>query len=573
MRILLISAPYQTVTNTWGAGHQIPLGLLSVGGPLIDAGHDVALLDAELLRLTDTQIAAAAGRFGPDAVMIGHAGSTPADPVCRRVLRAVKAAHPGVITVYGGVHPTFHAADILAAEPAVDVIVRGEGEATAAALVAALAGRRPLETVDGIAFRDGGGRAVLTGPAAPIRDLDACRVAWELIEDWDRYQCFGFGRAAVIQFSRGCPHRCSYCGQHDFWVRWRHRDPARLAAEIGRLHRVHGIRFFDFADENPAASRDAWRRLLEAIAALDLPIRLFATIRAGDIVRDADLLPLYRRAGMICILMGIESTDPETLKRIRKGSTPRDDHRAIRLLRRHGILSMAGHIVGFEEETFGTYRRALQQLLLYDPDLLNAMYATPHRWTPWAGENADRPVIQPDPQKWDYRHQVLGVRALRPWQVFLSVKLMEAAVHLRPRALWRLLAHPDRETRRVMRWCFRRSALVFLAEIAEFAGATRFARAPVPLAEHFGRSAIETGTMPAGPGTTPPVCPGGDGAGRWPAGPDRRADGGTGARRHAAARPLRTGSSSRQEPVRPLSPPVCDQMAQPGNDAESRTES
>ena len=40
---------------------------------------------------------------------------------------------------------------------------------------------------------------------------------------------------------------------------------------------------------------------------------------------------------------------------IKKGSTARDDLEAIRLLRRHGILSMAGHIVGFEENGSSTF--------------------------------------------------------------------------------------------------------------------------------------------------------------------------------------------------------------------------
>jgi anaerobic magnesium-protoporphyrin IX monomethyl ester cyclase len=60
MRVLLLNPPYQTWTSTWGVGHQVPLGLLAVGGPLLDAGHEVRLLDAELLHLAPAGIAAAA---------------------------------------------------------------------------------------------------------------------------------------------------------------------------------------------------------------------------------------------------------------------------------------------------------------------------------------------------------------------------------------------------------------------------------------------------------------------------------------------------------------------------------
>ena len=57
---------------------------------------------------------------------------------------------------------------------------------------------------------------------------------------------------------------------------------------------------------------------------------------------------------------------------------------------------MVGHIVGFEQETFRDYWRALKQLILYDPDLLNAMYVTPHRWTGFYKESMERQLIEPD---------------------------------------------------------------------------------------------------------------------------------------------------------------------------------
>ena len=49
---------------------------------------------------------------------------------------------------------------------------------------------------------------ILTEDRAPIHDLNRYRVGWELIEDWSRYQCFGLGRAAIVQLSRGCPRGC-----------------------------------------------------------------------------------------------------------------------------------------------------------------------------------------------------------------------------------------------------------------------------------------------------------------------------------------------------------------------------
>jgi anaerobic magnesium-protoporphyrin IX monomethyl ester cyclase len=472
MKVLLINPPYQTITSNFGVGHQIPLGLLMVGGPLRDAGHDVRLLDAECHRLSLDAIVREVQRQGPDMVMTGHAGSTPAHPICTRMLRAIKAADPGVITVYGGVYPTYHARRILAEEPAVDVIVRGEGEATALELVNALesggcGAGSSLGHVPGLAYRDSGA-ATLTADRPPIRDLDGWRVGWELIARWDDYRCFGLGRAAIVQFSRGCPHRCTYCGQHGFWVKWRHRDPARLADEIAWLHHAHGVSFITLADENPTTLKDQWRSFLEAMVALKLPVRLFATIRATDIVRDRDILSLYRDAGILYVLMGVESTDDAVLRQIQKGSTTREDFEACRLLKQHGIFSIIGHIVGFGGEDRASFRTALRQLRLYDGDYLNAMYVTPHAWTPFGEEVRNRRVVEPDQAKWDYRHQVLAQDHLSPWQLFLAVKWLELRFHLRPGRLRAILREPDRLRRRQHFWVFRHIGLVWLAEVFEF---------------------------------------------------------------------------------------------------------
>jgi anaerobic magnesium-protoporphyrin IX monomethyl ester cyclase len=466
MRLLLLNPPHTAIGSRCVPDDRLPpLGLLSIGGPLLDAGHQVELFDADLDDLPIDAIVDEVLRRGPEAVLLGHAGSTSAHPTIAAIARGVRARLPGVAIVYGGVFPTYHWRDVLEREPAIDVIVRGEGEATAVALLGALESGRPLESVAGIAFRKLG--VPFATPNAPaLHDLDAFRVGWELI-DFSRYHYWGKKRAVVMQFSRGCPHLCSYCGQRGFWTRWRHRDPVRFAKEIAWLHRTHGVQVVNLADENPTSQRKAWRELCEALIAENVDVELVGSTRTGDLVRDADLLHLYKKAGVSRFLLGTESTDEATLERIQKGSTTTDDAEAIRLLRQHDILSLATWVVGFEEERPRDLWRGFRQLLAYDPDQVQLLYVTPHRWTSFYDEVKHRRVVQVDQRRWDYKHQVLATRHLPPWMLMTLVKLMEVAMQLRPTALKRLWHH-DAKIRSAQRWYYRIGRRVWFFEWANW---------------------------------------------------------------------------------------------------------
>ena len=468
MKILLVNPPHPSIGSRIPHEHLPPLGLLALGGPLLDAGHQVTLLDAEFGPMTVERIVSQIGDHAPDAVLLGHSGSTSGHPVASQIARAVRAALPHAWIVYGGLFPTFHWPEIMEQEPGVDFIVRGEGEETAVRLISALERQQALEKVPGIVFRPGtvpaprrseevwmvpGGQVWAAPPASVIPDLDAYRVGWELI-DHSRYTYWGNRRAVVVQFSRGCPHHCNYCGQREFWRTWRHRDPVKFAADLARLHREQGVKVINFVDENPTASRAAWQTFFEALISHKIPLILVGSARASDIVRDADILHLYKRAGVARLLLGIESTDERTLQAIRKGSTQAIDREAIRLLRKHQIISMTAWVAGFSQETDQDYWRTLRQIVAYDPDQIQALYATPHRWTPFAQQEATCRVIQTDLGRWDYKHQVLESKNVANWRVLVWVKLIEAVSQLRPRSLFRLLAHPDRGVRAAMRWYY-----------------------------------------------------------------------------------------------------------------------
>lgn len=483
-RILLINVPHTAIGSRIPDDHLPPLGLLCIGGPLIDAGHTVKLIDADRIQQSLQSTLNEVDSFRPDIVMFGHTGSSTAHLTVIEWAKSIKQKYNCTI-IYGGIHPSYFWRESLMNYDCFDYIVRGEGEKTVCDLVTVLAENGEVSNIAGIAYKDQNHQAIATKDAVMIENLDDYRVGWELI-NFDDYSYWGGYKAVVIQFSRGCPHLCSYCGQRGYWSRWRHHDPVFFAKEIARLHKEHGVVLFNFADENFSTSKRVWQAFLEAIIAENIDVRLVASMRADDIVRDADILHLYKKAGFERFLLGIEHTDVETLAKIKKGGSAKIDQQAILLLRQHGILSLATWVVGFNQETDKTLWQGFKQLLMYDPDQIQMLYSTPHRWTEFGQSVADHKIIQPNLRLWDYKHQVLAIPNLAPWRLFSWVKSIEIMMQIRPKALKRLLFHPESKIRQGMRWYYKIGRCVWFYEVFHFLFKDKRVKPTQSLQEYWG---------------------------------------------------------------------------------------
>ena len=471
-RVVLINPARHFIANAHGLGYLIPLGLVSIGGPLIDAGFTVKLIDHDRNGWSNARLIREVADFKADYILLGHSGSTAAHKTAIKTIKAIHQELPHLRVIYGGVYPSYAHQTVMAECEEIDAIVRGEGEQTIVSLLRTWEQTDDLGYMDGVTWRNGE-EIIVNRSRTPIKDLDEYRPGWELL-DWERYSMFGFKSAAGLQYSRGCTLTCTYCGQWMFWKKWRHRSPENVVEQLQLLANQYGVKIVWFADENFAADREAAQRLLELIVDADLGLSLNLNMTAADVVRDADLIPLYKRAGVDYIVMGIETLNNDVVTNIRKNNPFEISKEAVRVLRENNIISLTNIIYGLEEESWKTIFEKFNGLLTLDSDILNAMYLTPHFWTAQGRATDPYQVIQPDLDKWSYRNQVLATASLKPFELFLGVKLTEILFHLRPKALKRLLIGKDRRYLQIMRHSMGVGIKVILAEVYEFLFETRF---------------------------------------------------------------------------------------------------
>jgi len=305
--------------------------------------------------------------------------------------RALKQRFPDIPIVWGGNFGSLYPEPVLNADY-VDWLVRGQGEKTFIHLLEVVAGRLDPHAVAGIGFRGPAGEHVLTPERAWVGPDELPDPPYHKIEVAEYLHPTFLGRrSGVYQASIGCPFGCNFCGVITvFGRREKVQSPQRVAANLSKLAREHGMDSVHFYDNNFFLSERQARDIAAALTPLRL--RWWCEARVDTLCRFSD--ETWRqlgRAGLTMVFCGAESGSDVVLARMNKGITTAQILEVARRSREHGIIPEFSFVFGDpddpEDEIENTLR-FIRKLKLANPamELISYFYTpTPQRSATYGG--------------------------------------------------------------------------------------------------------------------------------------------------------------------------------------------
>lgn len=382
-------------------------------------------------------------------------------PWCRHL----KALWPPLRIVWGGYFPTVYP-EACVADPAVDLVVLGQGEDTLRELTLALArGDDPLGVPGVAGLREGALRkAAARGYKVSSRYGDPPFHAL----DMDRYAARTFlgQRTFNHHSSVGCPYTCNFCAVTSmFEGRWLADPAADVVRVVRRLRDEHGADAIEFHDNNFFAAE---RRCAEVARGLTgLGLRWWGEGRIDTMLGWSEATwQALSASGLAMVFFGAENADQATLEAMNKGGL--QVHETLELNRRaasHGVIPEFSFVLGNPldpwgdvEATLALIRRLKEDngaceiiLYMYTPVPLPGMYEqavaqgfsfprTLDDWLapPWTRYEERRNAVTP----W---HSAALVRRVYDFEAVLHARWPSVSDrHLRPwqRRLLRALSAP-----------------------------------------------------------------------------------------------------------------------------------
>lgn len=228
-----------------------------------------------------------------------------------RLIELIKEVIPGSCIVIGGPHATAFP-DHVYKYSAADYICIGEGEDSFLNFIKGI----PHEGIRTNRF-------ITRNRTTFIEDLDTLPFPdRSLLMDGRET------KELYVTFSRGCPHKCSFCGSFLIQGRvWRHKSIDKVKAELRHYYAQWGVRKFVVEDDNPCPGKRGVKHFKEICKFIieEMPRVRFNVSHGIPVYATADkeLCDLLWKAGFREMTFPIESTNQAVLKDMKKENTPK----------------------------------------------------------------------------------------------------------------------------------------------------------------------------------------------------------------------------------------------------------
>ena len=349
----------------------VPIGPAYLAATLEAAGYDVGFIDGigegirNVRRSADGQLkyqglsqAEIVGRIAPGTRVLGVSMMFSQDWVQNReLIMAIKAAHPHILIVAGGEHPTAMPEYTLRDCPAIDCIVKGEGELILLELLHRHFCGQNFNDLPGVCFLDDGGQFVDNGLGRRVADFaNLPRPAWHLcnIENfftglWTHG--IAFGRNILIMATRGCPYQCSFCSSPRMWTtRYLMRPPGDVVDEIEFLVAKYDVNSFDFADLTAIVKKEWILEFCQELKRRDINIVWQLPSGTRSEALDEETVKAIHEAGCKLLTYAPESGSRESLALIKKKLSLGNLTRSLRHAVKVGHTVKINLIIAFPHE-------------------------------------------------------------------------------------------------------------------------------------------------------------------------------------------------------------------------------
>ena len=277
---------------------------------------------------------------------------------------------PGVSIWLGGPEVSFDCGEILRTMPQVKGIMRGEGEETFASLAQLYEETKmapsdlQLSAIDGISFRGEDGEIIETPDREPLA-LDRIPFYYKDIPPEQMEH-----RIVYYESSRGCPFSCAYClSSVEKGLRFRSLSKVLEELDYFLEQKVPQVKFIDRTFNCKKSHAMAiWNHILEK----DRGITNFHFEIAADLLDEEELELLGQmRPGLVQLEIGVQSTNPETLKAIHRPTDLKKIGRtAARINEGKNIHQHLDLIAGLPFEDFASFQNSFNQVYAMRPEQL-----------------------------------------------------------------------------------------------------------------------------------------------------------------------------------------------------------